>query len=162
MLWATRYVGMFKWRVSIYITLWSVQRYVHVPRYVQSVQRYVHVPRSVQSVQRYIAKSHNLLNIPEQTEHTKTDWTYLGTCTYWTYQNRLYNSMNVVRAGTLGKMTGTYCTYPNLVSSPPKWLILFLLLLLLPRYAIKLANSLFQKLVNSCFQNLDKPFLSQN
>ena len=61
----------------------------------------------------------NRLNIPEQTEHTRTDWTYLGMCTYWTYQNRLYNSMNVVRAGTLGKMTGTYCTYPDLVSSPP-------------------------------------------
>ena len=54
MLCASRYVGMFKCRVSKYITLWSVQRYVHVPKYVQSFQRYVHIPRSVQSVQRYI------------------------------------------------------------------------------------------------------------
>ena len=53
MLWATRYNGTFKWRVSIH---------------------------------------QNRLNIP-------------STCTYWTYQNRLYNSMNVVCAGTLGKMT---------------------------------------------------------
>ena len=29
--------------------------------------------------------------------------------------------MNVVRAGTLSKMTGTYCTYPDLVSSPPEY-----------------------------------------
>ena len=71
-------------RYVVSYQVWSVQRYVHVPRYVQSVQRYAHVPRYVQSVQSHVQVPRsvqrymhvprdmyqNRLNIPKQTEHT--------------------------------------------------------------------------------------------
>ena len=34
--------------------------------------------------------------------------------------------MNIVHAGTSARMTGTYCMYPDLVSSPPLSFLLYI------------------------------------
>ena len=44
-----------------------------------------------------------------------------NTTTHFVAKHLLWISMNVVQAGTLGWMPWTYCTYPNLISSPPKY-----------------------------------------